>query len=268
MKKKILLSVMVWAILLWCAVAANAGTDAKVNAKANVKSDAGSNAVSDVEKTLKESFPDIKFDSVTASPIKGIYEVTEGRRIFYFAPKESLLIMGQILDKTKKNLTAERMQEIMAKVNEEIAKKAKDLPLEKAVKTGNGKHIVIEFTDPDCPYCRNAAKFFESRTDVTKYTFFTPLPMHPDAANKVRYILCQKDAGKAFDEVMKGKLDKEKYETCTNTEVDELIKVHKSEGAKLGVSGTPFFIIDGKVVNGADFPKIEKLLKEKVAGEK
>ena len=256
MKKKMLLSVMVWAMLLWCAGVANAGSDVK------------SDAVSDVEKTLKESFPDIKFDSVTDSPIKGIYEVVEGRRIYYFAPKENMLIMGQILDKTKKNLTAIRMQEVSTKFDEKTALKTKDLPLDKAVKTGNGKHIVIEFTDPDCPFCRKAVKFFESRTDVTKYTFFTPLPMHPDAPNKVRYILCQKDAGKAFDEVMKGKIDGQKYQTCTNAEVDGLIKIHKSVGEKLGVTGTPLFVIDGKVVMGADIPKIETLLKEKVAGEK
>jgi thiol:disulfide interchange protein DsbC len=259
MKKKILLSMIMLTALLWCVSAANAAS----SAKSNTASDAVS--ISDVEKKLKESFPDIKFDSINQSPIKGIYEVTEGRRIYYFAPNESMLIMGQIMDKTKKNLTAIRMQEITAKADEVTARKAKDLPLDKAVKTGNGKHVVIEFTDPDCPFCRNAAKFFESRTDVTKYTFFTPMPMHPDAPNKVRYILCQKDVGKAFDEVMKGKIDGQKYQTCTNAEVDDLIKIHKSEGVKLGVSGTPFFVIDGKVVNGADIPKIEKLLSEKVA---
>ena len=248
MKKKMLLGIMLWAMLLWCVGSAN--------------------AESDVEKTLKSSFPDIAYDSINPSPVKGIYEVTEGKRLLYFAPEEGIIIAGHMFDKTKKNLTANRLEEIAAKFNEDIARKAKDLPLNKAVKTGKGKHVVIEFTDPDCPFCRNAAKFFETRTDVTKYTFFIPLPMHPDAANKVRYILCQKDKGKAFDEVMKGKIDGQKYKTCTNAEVDELIKVHKSEGEKLGVSGTPFFIIDGKVVNGADIPQIEKLLKEKVAGEK
>jgi thiol:disulfide interchange protein DsbC len=248
MKKKMLLSAMVWAMLLWCVGTANAG--------------------SDVEKTFKADFPDIAFDSINQSPVKGLYEVTEGRRIYYFAPEEGILIAGQMFDKTKKNLTVNRLEVIAAKFDEDIARKAKDLPLDKAVKIGSGKHVVIEFTDPDCPFCRKAAKFFESRTDVTKYTFFTPLPMHPDAANKVRYILCNKDTAKAFDEVMNGKIDSQKYETCKNTEVDDLINLHKSEGTKMGVVSTPFFVIDGKVVNGADIPKIEKLLKEKVAGEK
>ena len=248
MKKKMLLSMMLWAMLLWCVGSAN--------------------AESDVEKTLKSSFPDIAYESINQSPVKGIYEITQGKNILYFAPEEGIIIAGNMFDKTKKNLTANRLDEIAAKFNEDIGRKANNLPLNKAVKIGKGKHIVIEFTDPDCPFCRNAAKFFESRTDVTKYTFFTPLPMHPDAANKVRYILCQKDKGKAFDEVMKGKIDGQKYQTCTNAEVDELIKIHASEGAKLSVSSTPFFVIDGKVVTGADIPQIEKLLKEKVAGEK
>jgi thiol:disulfide interchange protein DsbC len=103
---------------------------------------------------------------------------------------------------------------------------------------------------------------------VTKYTFFKPLPMHPDSPNKIRYILCQKDRGKAFDEVMKGKIDDKKYETCTDAEVNELIKSHDSASAKMGISSTPFFIIDGKVVSGADIPKIEKLLNEKVIDAK
>ena len=246
--KKIMLSVMVCAIIIFCAGTSIAGTD--------------------IEKKLKAAFPDLIFDSITQSPVKGIYEVVGGNRIYYFAPKEGILIVGQMYDKTKRNLTADRMQVITAKFNENIASKAKSLPLNKAVKTGNGKHMVLEFTDPDCPFCRQAAKFFESRTDITKYTFFTPLPMHPDAPNKVRYILCQNDRDKAFDEVMKGKIDGQKYETCATAEVDDLIKLHQSVGAKMGITSTPFFIIDGKVVSGADIPKIQSLLGDKVSEKK
>lgn len=217
-------------------------------------------AESDVEKSLKANFSDLKFDSVAPSPVAGLNEVTSGQTIYYYAPKEGILIAGNMFDKTKRNLTAERTQELQAKVGQEIVRKAKDLPLDKAVKVGTGKKIVIEFTDPDCPYCRKAAEFFEKRADVTKYTFFIPLPMHPDANNKVRYILCQKDKGKAFEEVMKGKLDNVKYETCKSAEVDGLIKIHESVAAKMGISGTPFFIINDTPVSGADFPKLEQEL--------
>ncbi|HUN55223.1 MAG TPA: DsbC family protein [Smithella sp.] len=245
--KKILLSVMMCAMIIVCA-SAFAGTAV-----------VGKN----VEKKLKAAFPDLHYDSIAPSPVKGIYEVVWGTNLYYFAPQEGILINGQMYDKTKHNLTADRQQAIMEKFNEGAAEKAKSLPLDKAVKIGHGKHIVIEFTDPDCPYCRQAAKFFESRNDITKYTFFTPLPMHPDAPNKVRYILCQKDPSKALVEVMQGKIDGQKYETCKNPEVDDQIKLDQAMSQKMGVSSTPYFIIDGKVVSGADIPKIESLLGDK-----
>jgi thiol:disulfide interchange protein DsbC len=222
-------------------------------------------AGSDVEKSLKTDFSDLKFDSVVPSPVAGLYEVVVEQTIYYYAPKEGILIAGQMFDKTKRNLTADRAQELQAKIGQEIVRKAKDLPLDKAVKAGTGKHIVIEFTDPDCPYCRKAAEFFEKRDDVTKYTFLMPLPMHPDAKNKLRYILCQKDKGKALEEVMKGKIDNGKYETCKSAEVDDLIKIHESVAAKMGISSTPFFIINETPISGADIPKLEReLWKESV----
>jgi thiol:disulfide interchange protein DsbC len=249
--KKILLSVMMCAMIIVCA-SASAGTAV-----------VGKN----VEQKWKSAFPNLHYESIAPSPIKGIYEVVLVNRVLYFAPEEGIIIDGQMIDKTMHNLTADRQQVIMDKFNEGIAKKAESLPLDKAIKIGQGKHVVIEFTDPDCPYCRQAAKFFESRTDITKYTFFTPLPMHPDSPNKVRYILCQKERAKALVEVMQGKIDGQKYETCKNAEVDDLIKIHESMSQEMGILSTPYFIIDGKVVSGADIPKIESLLSDK-AGEK
>jgi protein-disulfide isomerase len=67
---------------------------------------------------------------------------------------------------------------------------------------------------------------------------------------------------------MKGKIDNQKYQTCATTEVDDLIKLHQSEGAKMGITSTPYFIIDGNVVSGADIPKIENLLGDKVNEKK
>jgi len=56
-----------------------------------------------------------------------------------------------------------------------VAKLAKTLPLEKAVKIGDGKKVVIEITDPDCPFCRTASEYFSKKTDVIRYVFFAPL---------------------------------------------------------------------------------------------
>jgi len=52
-----------------------------------------------------------------------------------------------------------------------VSAAAADLDLSKALVIGNGPKTVIEFTDPDCPFCRKAASYFANRTDVTKYVF-------------------------------------------------------------------------------------------------
>jgi thiol:disulfide interchange protein DsbC len=209
-----------------------------------------------VEETFKKTFPKISFDSISPTDIKGIYEVVVGMDIGYFAPEQGYLIIGDIRDKDMVSITGKRKQALMAEA-------AKKLPLDKAVKIGNGKSTVIEITDPDCPYCRRGYEFLSKKSDITKYVFFMPLPMHPDAENKSKYILCSEDKAKAYGEAMSGKLDDKKYTVCKKQEVDDLIKIHKEAAQKLGVSGTPFFIVNGKVVQGAAEAQIDEALKQK-----
>lgn len=90
------------------------------------------------------------------------------------------------------------------------AKLKADFPIEKAVKIGNGKNIIIEVTDPDCPFCRKASDFFAKRNDVTRYIFFLSLTkLHPNAEKKSRFILSSKDQTQAHKDVMSGKYDQD-----------------------------------------------------------
>ena len=206
------------------------------------------------EDMFKKVFPKVPFDAIKATDIKGVYEVSKGSDLIYFIPDSSYLFIGDIINKDGKNLTAERKGEL-------VAETAKDLPLDKAIKIGNGKNTILEFTDPDCPFCRKAAEFLEPRTDVTRYVFFFPLPMHPDAENKVKYIFCAEDRAKAYEDAMKGKFDDQKYEKCEKPEAVALLNLHKEIGAKMGINGTPFFIVNGKkAVTGANTPEIEAAL--------
>lgn len=209
-----------------------------------------------IEDNFKKLFPNIPVESISPTEIKGVYEIIAQNQIGYFAPEPGYLILGEIIDKNGANITAKRR-------NENIASKAKDLPLDKALKIGSGKNTILEFTDPDCPYCRRASSFLSQKADVTRYVFFLPLPMHKDAENKVKYIFCSNDAPKAYEEAMQGKLDKQKYDTCNKPEVDELVKVHKEASRKMGINSTPFFIVNGKPISGANTPEIDKALQQK-----
>jgi thiol:disulfide interchange protein DsbC len=224
------------------------------NAQTTAKTATQKTAKTTIEETFKKVFPRVPFDSIKPTDIKGVYEVSKGSELIYFIPDPGYLFVGDIVSKEGNNLTEVRKGEL-------VTEKAKGLPLDKAVKIGSGKNAIIEFTDPDCPYCRKASEFLEQRKDVTRYIFFFPLPMHPDAENKIKYIFCAEDKAKAYEDATKGKLDDQKYEKCDKPEAAELLKLHKEIGAKMGINGTPFFIINGKKsVVGANTPEIEAAL--------
>ena len=131
--------------------------------------------------------------------------------------------------------------------------------LDKAIKVGTGKITVIEFTDPDCPYCRRAEEFFAKRSDVTRYIFLVPLPMHPDAPAKAQYILSAADGAKAYAEVFGGSLDRKKPEGITEQGKKRQAE-HEQIARKAGVGGMPTFIISGVVIEGLDTNRIGRLL--------
>ncbi len=146
---------------------------------------------------LRKAFPGLPFESIEPTDINGLYEVTSGSNIFYYYPEKDYLFVGEIYTPAGKSITAEKKNSI-------TAGRMKKLPLDKAVKIGNGKTVVIEFTDPDCPFCKRAYEFLKNRTDITHYVFLTPMA-HPAAITKVYYILDASDREKAYHDMFEGK---------------------------------------------------------------
>lgn len=137
--------------------------------------------------------------------------------------------------------------------------KAGEIDFSKAVKIGSGPKTVVEFTDPDCPFCRKASKYFEGRHDVTRYVFFNPLARHPKAKDKVRFILSMPDRAKAYHDVMSGRLDS--VALLTNTPEGVRLQEEQYEIAKKSkVDSTPTFMINGRIIEGFDLKKIEEVL--------
>jgi len=211
------------------------------------------------EAALKKAFPQIKIDSITPSEVNGLYEVVSGQDIFFFYPEKDLLLVGEIRTLTGQNLTGDKKRELKSKLQAKALEKLKDLPLDKAVKVGNGPKKVIEFTDPDCPYCRRASEALKGRADITRYVFLTPMA-HPNAITKVHYVLSSKDQEKAYHEMMEGK-----PVPASSTEYSKEVKAQAAEymdfARSLGIDGTPTFYINGQQVVGADMEKINGLLK-------
>ncbi len=138
---------------------------------------------------------------------------------------------------------------------------AADYDLSKALVIGNGPKKVIEFTDPDCPFCRKASHYFDSRRDVTRYIFFNPLPSHPQAKRKVQYIMSHSDIHRAYMDVMDGLLDNAGQMRLPVTEKGVRLQETQQEIArKSGYNATPTFVISGRVIEGFDLLRIKELL--------
>jgi thiol:disulfide interchange protein DsbC len=205
-----------------------------------------------VAQALQKFFPQVagQARAIRPTPVPGLYEVAAGPNLLYFFPATGHILAGQLMDSQGRNLTRESM-------GQEMTQKIDTLPLDQAIKIGTGKHRVIEFTDPDCPYCRKGSAFFAERKDVTRYIFLFPLAMHPKADPKARYILSSANPAKAYEEVMTGHFDQKPLpEFKDNGKLD----LHLQLAKDLGIRSTPTFWVNGEFIGGANFDTIRELL--------
>jgi thiol:disulfide interchange protein DsbC len=205
------------------------------------------------EALLQKLFPKLKYTSMSKTDIDGLYEVITNDRIIYFYPKKGYLFVGDIVNKEGRSLTRERYADLRYKL-------LTSDDLKKAIKIGNGKNIVIEVTDPDCPFCRKMHAYWSMRTDVTRYVFLKPLDMHPDSKKKSKYILASSDPEKALFEAYCGNLD-DKRDVLDKVYDDKgKLDAQKAIADKLQVAGTPSYWVNGKFVSGANIPLIESII--------
>lgn len=207
-----------------------------------------------IEESIRAQFPRLPIESIEKTEIDGLYEIAFEEKIVYYHPQSGLTLVGEILTHDGVSLTARKKAEL-------AAARVKNLPLEKAIRIGSGKHTVIEVVDPDCPFCRKTAAFFRKRSDVSRYIFLFPITeIHPEAQKKSQYILCAPDRKEAYEDALSGGLDHEEFSVCEDASVSALLEEHKRIGRFLGVRGTPTMWIDGEFISGADFKKIARIL--------
>ncbi|HEY3308198.1 MAG TPA: thioredoxin domain-containing protein [Desulfuromonadaceae bacterium] len=138
---------------------------------------------------------------------------------------------------------------------------ASEIDFSKAVVVGSGSKTVVEFTDPDCPFCRKASTYFDARPEIKRYVFFYPLPRHPKAKEKVQHILSlpENERALAYHDAMSGKFDNIQVLHVTpkgiklQEEQMEIVRKNK-------VNATPTFMINGRVIEGLDQKRVEEAL--------
>lgn len=217
-----------------------------------------------LRKAIESTYPKVHVGQITKTPYGGLYEAVINGQIVYTDEKFSFLIVdGGLIDtRSKKDVTKERMQELM-KIDFSM------LPLDKAIKVvkGNGARKIAVFSDPDCPFCKRLEQEELIKLDnVTIYTFLYPLEqLHPDAARKSSLIWCAPDRAEAWKNwVLNNQLPKSTAD-C-QAPIEEVTEL----GISLGVNGTPtIFMSSGRRVQGA-YPadELEKLMKEAPGAKK
>jgi thiol:disulfide interchange protein DsbC len=87
-------------------------------------------------------------------------------------------------------------------------------------------------------------KTIDERKDIAFYIKMFPLPSHPEAYEKSKFILCEKSLTLLEDAFEKKPIPKSKCETSA---IDESIKLAQ----KLGINSVPTLILpDGRMIPG------------------
>jgi protein-disulfide isomerase len=148
---------------------------------------------------------------------------------------------------------------------------------------------VVEFADYECPYCRKVEptleKLHKQFADRVAFAFKDyPLPMHTHAEKAAEAARCATAQGKFWDfhdklfsadslEVAQLKayargmnLDGAKFDKCLDSGGQAAgIEKDKTQGSKLGLTGTPSFFVNGHFVSGnVSYDVLEDLVRQQL----
>ena len=174
---------------------------------------------------------------------------------------------------SKENQAALTREASEKKPQAAVAPVADDRP---ALGPSDAAVVVIEFSDPFCPACREAhqtgqavKKAYEDRIRWVFMDF--PLEMHKGAKKAAQAAHCAEDQGKfwQYQEMLYGAndepdveqlksfadslgLDRRQFDACLDSDAHlQQIEKDIQAGRKAGVSATPTFIINGEMESGA-----------------
>jgi len=197
-----------------------------------------------IKAKLAESFPTHIPDSVSKSPVEGLYEAVYGTQVIYVTDDARYIIQGVIMDLEdgKRDITevatSRARQKYMTQVNEQ---ESISFGAEKP------KHTITVFTDIDCGYCRklhNEMDQYASYGIKINYLLFPRNGITSPSYTKAVSVWCSDDRADALTKAKNG--EELPAGNCDNPVVD-----HFELGQKIGVTGTPAILTaDGQLMPG------------------
>lgn len=200
-----------------------------------------------IRKSLGALKLDVPVESISESPMAGLYEVKlSGSRVLYASADGQFIVQGymfQLKDGKPVNLTeqAERVG---------VAKLINGIPVAETVVypaiSETKSHITV-FTDTTCPYCH---KLHEEVPQLNKmgievrYVAFPRQGLGSPGDKQLQAVWCSADKRSAMDKMTDGK--KVEAPTCANPVAKQF-----AMGQSIGVNGTPAIVLaDGQVIPG------------------
>ncbi|QSA99014.1 DsbC family protein [Methylococcus sp. EFPC2] len=196
-----------------------------------------------IEGALKKALPELKPDTIVPAPLKGLYEVTVGPKVFYVSEDGRYIVQGSLIDlETRSDLTEQRLG--AARVNA-LNKVGLDNMI--VFKPKTSKHVVYVFTDIDCGYCRklhSEMAQYQAEGIEIRYLFFPRSGKNTDSWTKAVSVWCAKDRNVALTKAKKGEAVESKQ--CENP-----VEQHMNLGLAMGANGTPMMVTGkGEVIPG------------------
>ncbi|WP_154846017.1 disulfide isomerase DsbC N-terminal domain-containing protein, partial [Pseudomonas fluorescens] len=194
------------------------------------------------EQTIRKSLANLELDtpieSISASPMAGLYEVKlKGSRVLYASADGQYIVQGylfQLKDGKPVNLTekAERLG---------VSKLINGIPVAETVvypAIGETKTHITVFTDTTCPYCHKLHAEVPALNKLgveVRYVAFPRQGLGSPGDEQLQAVWCSADKKAAMDKMVDGK--EIKAAKCANP-----VSKQFALGQSIGVNGTPAIV--------------------------
>ncbi|WP_191485513.1 DsbC family protein [Pseudomonas sp. FEN] len=200
-----------------------------------------------IRKSLESLQLETPVESISASPLAGLYEVKlKGSRVLYASADGQFVMQGylfQLKDGKPVNLT-EKTERLG------VSKLINGIPVAETVvypAIGETKSHITVFTDTTCPYCHKLHAEVPALNKMgieVRYVAFPRQGLGSPGDEQLQAVWCSADKKAAMDKMVDGQ--EIKAAKCANP-----VSKQFALGQSIGVNGTPAIILaDGQVIPG------------------
>ncbi|NWA23571.1 thioredoxin fold domain-containing protein [Pseudomonas gingeri] len=200
-----------------------------------------------IRKSLESLQLETPVDSISPSPLAGLYEVKlKGSRVLYASADGQFVMQGylfQLKDGKPVNLT-EKTERLG------VSKLINGIPVAETVvypAIGETKSHITVFTDTTCPYCHKLHAEVPALNKMgieVRYVAFPRQGLGSPGDEQLQAVWCSADKKAAMDKMVEG--DDIKAAKCANP-----VSKQFALGQSIGVNGTPAIVLaDGQVIPG------------------